>query len=354
MRLKLRRGRVVSVERRGPVAECTVEVGGERRPAVSYTALTGPVEAGDDVVVNVAARDLGLGSGGFDIVHVNLTRGLEGEGIPGAHVMKLNYTSLQHAVEPVEERAGAVEPDGEPAEAAQEGARRVGPVAVIALHGQLPCVAWEAARRAPGARIGYVQTTGGALPGELSRTVAELRGRGLLAGHVTAGAAFGAEHEAVSTAGAIDAGFRALGWDACIAGPGPGILGSATRLGHGGLAALDTAHAALALGCPTIVVPRMSSGDPRERHRGLSHHTATVLELLLAPAIVALPGGADVELPGRHEVREAAVDLDGYRSSGLPARTMGRGIDEDELFFRSALAGGAVLGEEIDGLRADR
>ena len=31
------------------------------------------------MVVNVAARDLGLGSGGFDIVHVNLTRGLEGD-----------------------------------------------------------------------------------------------------------------------------------------------------------------------------------------------------------------------------------------------------------------------------------
>ena len=48
------------------------------------------------------ARDLGLGSGGFDVVHVNLTRGLDGAGVPGAHVMKLNYTSLQHAVLPVE------------------------------------------------------------------------------------------------------------------------------------------------------------------------------------------------------------------------------------------------------------
>ena len=34
---------------------------------------------GDELVVNVQARDLGLGSGGFDIVHVNLTRGLAGE-----------------------------------------------------------------------------------------------------------------------------------------------------------------------------------------------------------------------------------------------------------------------------------
>ncbi len=36
---------------------------------------------GDEVVVNVAALDLGLGSGGFDVVHVNLTRGLAGSGL---------------------------------------------------------------------------------------------------------------------------------------------------------------------------------------------------------------------------------------------------------------------------------
>ena len=320
------------------MAEVTVEVEGARRPAVSFTTLTGPVEVGDDVVVNTAARDLGLGSGGFDVVHVNLTRGLAGEGEPGAHVMKLNYTSLQHAIHPVEELAPQ-QPDG-----------LGNPVAVIAVHGQLAPVAWAAARQAPGARVGYVQTVGGALPGPLSRVVGELRERELLAGHVTAGAAFGGEHDAVSVAGALHAGLTALGWDAAIVGPGPGILGSATALGHGGLSALDSAHAAIALGCRVVLVPRMSSGDPRPRHRGLSHHTAGVLELLLGSVVVAAPPGDRLDVPARHEAREGAADLDGYRATGLPARTMGRGIDEDGLFFRSALAGGAVLGKELRGV----
>jgi hypothetical protein len=335
--IALRRGTVVSVDREGPAAELTVDVEGERRPALSFERLTGPVEVGDDVVVNVAAVDLALGSGGFDIVHVNLTRGLAGGGEPGAHVMKLNYTSLQHAVVPVEEQAGD-EPrpsvDGKP-------------VAVLALHGQLPCVAWAAAQEKPGLKLGYVQTAGGALPGAMSRVVRELLDRGLLAGHVTAAPAFGAPHEAISTAGGLHAGLTALGWDAAIAGPGPGILGSATSLGHGGLAALDSAHAALSLGARTVVVPRMSSGDPRPRHRGLSHHTQTVLGLMLRPALVALPDGELPELPGEHEPRLGAADLDGYLGSGLPARTMGRGPDEDELFFRAALAGGSVLAGEI-------
>jgi hypothetical protein len=131
-----------------------------------------------------------------------------------------------------------------------------------------------------------------------------------------------------------------------LCGPGPGILGSASRLGHGGLAALDSAHAALALGHRTVVVPRMSVGDPRERHRGVSHHSRTVLELLLVPALVALPEGegppAEAE---RHELRRGAADLDGYRASGLPARTMGRELEQDPAFFAAALAGGSVLAD---------
>jgi len=83
------------------------------------------------------------------------------------------------------------------------------PVAVLALHGQLPCVAWAAAQVAPDARIGYVQTWGGALPGWLSENVAQLRERGLLAGHVTAGLAFGGD-----SLFTCDSWGRLTAWDA--------------------------------------------------------------------------------------------------------------------------------------------
>jgi hypothetical protein len=319
--------------RRGTVVEAgdglVVEVDGERRPAWADEGLVGPCEVGDDVVINVAAVELRLGSGGFDIVHVNLTRGLDTMPDPRAHVMKLNYTSVQHAIRPVSE--GDFE---------REKGSPLAVTGVFFLHGQLPPIAWALNQLAPDLHVGYVQTAGGALPGSMSAVVKDLRRRGLLGDHITVGPAYGGEHEAISTAEAL----RAARWDVALCGPGPGILGSASRYGHGGMAALDTAHTSLALGLDTVVVPRMSSGDPRLRHRGLSHHTETVLELLLQPVVVALPEGVDAQT-GEHDVRRAAVDLDGYADSGLPAKTMGRTIEEDELFFTSALAGGAVLAD---------
>ncbi|HEY2631268.1 MAG TPA: DUF3866 family protein [Solirubrobacteraceae bacterium] len=388
--LKLRKATVVEAHRaRGPEQNLVVMLAnGERRPAIADVRLLGVSVVGDELIVNVQARDLALGSGGFDIVHVNLTRGLVADGTPGAHVMKLNYTSMQHAVVPVEDAlkgTGTQTGTGTEMGATANGTSAGGeldlplerPVGVLALHGQLAALAWAFAQAQPDLRLGFVQTPGGALPGGRSRVVRELRERGLLAGHLTAGASYGGEGEAITTAGAIHHGLRILGWDAAVCGPGPGIVGSSSPLGHGGMHALDSTHTALALGAQALLVARMSSADERERHRGISHHTLTVLDLLLEPVTVALPAGIrspvgadlraglgsvfarsaergklqlelEVERPARmahHDWRHAAVDLPGYLASGLPAMTMGRGLVEDPLFFAAALSGGTVLAE---------
>lgn len=374
--LKLRRATVAQASpHSGPEQELVIDLDGLRRPAVVDVGLLGVAQEGDEVIVNVQALDIRLGSGGFDIVHVNLTRGLEGEGLPAFDAMKLCYTGMQHGVLAVEHIDGG-SPQWQEAGPWQQ---RAAPVGVLALHGQLPAVAFAYVQAMPGARLGYVQTEGGALPGGHCRVVQELRSSGLLSGHITAGQCFGGELEAITTAGALNHGFQRLGWDAALCGPGPGIVGTGSRLGHGGLAALDSAHVALALGHPTLAVARMSSSEGRSRHLGISHHTLTVLDLLLMPVTVALPAGmrspvgrelraglraifgggsasgegAKVELPdvrrpariARHDWRRAPVDLVGYARSGLPSRTMGRDITQDPLFFGAALAAGSVLAE---------
>ena len=344
--LKLRRGVVTSTD------PLEVEIDGGRRKAWADPNAVGAVEVGDEVVVNTEAFDLGLGSGGFDIVHVNLTRGLEAPGASDVHVMKLNYTSLQHPVDPVE--VSVQEATARPT--------RAMPALVVPLHGHLAPVAWACAQARHGLSVGYIQTPGGALPGSFSRDVQELLERGLLADTITVAPCFGGAHEAISLVGAFHAAAVRLGWDAAIAGPGPGILGSGTRYGHGGMGALDSAQAALALGLPTLLSPRLSSSDPRPRHRGLSHHSASVLELLLAAVRVPAPE-VDAELwadsaaqaredaldelidacGDRHDLDVQPVSIEEYAASGLPTRTMGRDLDDDPLFFAAPLAAGAAL-----------
>jgi Protein of unknown function (DUF3866) len=306
--LSLARGVVTAVlERHEGLAR--IEVDGA--PCVAYPALTGAVALGDEVVVNTQARTLGLGSGGFDILYVNLTRGLGLVAEAGAHVIKLPYTPGQIALRHAEEEGAG------PADALQGM-----PVVCCSLHSQLAPVCAALA----GLRVAYVQLQGGALPLVLSDTVRVLKDRGLLAATVTVGACFGGEVECVTPWLAL-AWAKQAGHEIAVCAIGPGIVGTASRLGHGGLAAATAANAALALGGRPVIAARVSEADPRERHRGLSHHTEAVLDLCLGEVRVA-----------------TADDEEGWReaSAGLPLEHMGRGPDEDPAFFAAAFAAGRM------------
>src|SRR5256885_9644591 len=100
MALSLRRGTVTAIaEQHEGLLRC--EVDGEA--CVAFPALTGAVALGDEVVVNVQGRELGLGSGGFDVPPVNLTPGLDPAPPPRANVMKLPQTPGQHPLRHGEE-----------------------------------------------------------------------------------------------------------------------------------------------------------------------------------------------------------------------------------------------------------
>jgi Protein of unknown function (DUF3866) len=323
MALSLRRGTVTAIaEQHEELVRC--EVDGEA--CVAYPALTGAVALGDEVVVNVQGRELGLGSGGFDVLHVNLTRGLDLPPPPDAHVMKLPYTPVQHAVRHAEE-------DG-PVADVLEGL----PVVCCSLHSQVAPVCAALA----GARVAYVQVAGGALPLGLSDTLRALRERALIASTVSAGACFGGDVECATAASAF-AWAAAGAFDAVVCAIGPGIVGTASSLGHGGLAAADAANTAAALGGAPVLAVRVSSGDERRRHRGVSHHTRAVVELCLGEIAVAWPAGLDAPdwLAGRRE-----VDAGEWREAceGLPLAHMGRGPDDDPWFFASAFAAGKLAG----------
>jgi hypothetical protein len=287
--------------------------------------VTGPVEVGDEVLVNVQARELGLGSGGFDVLHANLTRGLELPAAEGAHVMKLPYTPLQFAAVHGEE--------GGPLAAELGGM----PVLCCSLHSQL---APACAGLGEGLEVAYVQLPGGALPVPLSDTVRLLRERGLLAATVSAGACFGGEVECVGVESAL-AWAAGAGYRAVVCSIGPGIVGTGSRLGHGGLAAAAAVNTAAALGGMPVLAARISSADERERHRGVSHHTEAVLRLCGEGVVVAWPAG--LEAPDWVEPRRD-VDVEGWENAcaGLPLSHMGRAPAEEPWFFASAFAAGRL------------
>lgn len=308
MPLGLRRGTVTAVRERVP-SLVRLEVDGIA--CIAYPRLTGEIEEGDDVLVNEQARLLGLGSGGFDLVYANLTRGLGLEPEEGAHVIALPYTPGQVALRRAEEEAGEL-----------PGGLDGRPVVLCTLHSQVApvCAALE------GARVAYVQVQGGALPVTLSDTVRLLQERALLGPAIAVAPCLDGDVDCVSAAAAFlwaaDEGHEAI-----VCSVGPGIVGTGTRLGHGALSLADAANAATALGGRPVLAVRTSGVDARERHRGVSHHTRAVLDLCLGDVVVA-----------------EEADGEGWEGacSGLPLAHMGRGPGDDPAFFRAAFAAGVV------------
>lgn len=322
MPVSFRRGRVSAItERDAGLVRLTVD----GRPCVAYPRLTGPVALGDDVVVNTQAADLGLGSGGFDILAVNLSRGLGLAPEPAAHVMKLPYTPFQLAATHVEEAgADAVALDGLP-------------VVCCTLHSQLVPVC---AGLGTGRRIAYLQLPGGALPVSLSDAVRSLRRAGLLESAVGVGPCIDGDAACVTAAAGL-VWAKAGGYDAAVCSVGPGIVGTGTALGHGALGVVEALDAAAALGGRAILAPRVSTGDARARHRPVSHHTLAVLELAARRPAVAWPAG--LEAPDAVGPVEE-VDVDGWREAcaGLSLETMGRSAEDEPWFFAAAFAAGRL------------
>ena len=320
MPLSLRRGVVTTVAER---TDGLVRLEVDGVACIAYPRLTGPVEEGDDVLVNEQARALELGSGGFDVLYANLTRGLGLGAEAGAHVMALPYTPLQVALRHGEE-------DGAFAESL-DGL----PVVCCSLHSQVAPVCAGLA----GARVAYVQTGGGALPVSLSDSVRALKDASLIDVAVAVAPCLDGDVECVTVAAAL-AWAAAADYEAIVASVGPGIVGTGTALGHGALAAAEVANSASALGGRPVLVPRVSFGDERERHRGLSHHTRAALGLILGDLAVPWPAGLDAP-----DVDVVEVDVSAWKEScaGLPLSHMGRGPDDDPWFFAAAYAAGRLV-----------
>ena len=310
---------------------------GDGERAYVLTQQIGPVAVGDEVVFNTTAVDLGLGTGGWHVVHWNLTRREWSQPGPG-HIMKIRYTSLQTDT-------GATEEDLDPG--TDLGAT---PVVACTLHSQVAIVATTFLHHRPDARVVYVMTDGAALPLALSDLVVAMRDAGVVHATVTAGHAFGGDREAVSVPSALAIAASVERADLVIAGMGPGVVGTDSALGTTAVEAAAVLDATVALGGRPILCVRASGADARPRHRGASHHVTTVLRLLRSRVEVATVAGAEIDDP-RHTVSTIdPPDVPALLAArGLEVRSMGRGPTDDPLFYAAAGAAGVLAATPPEG-----
>ena len=334
-------------------------------PALVYTDLMAIPTVGDRVLLNVAAFERGLGTGGYALVIAVL----DAEGRvtqppqPTGHLIKARYLPLQAMV------AGADEQGSAHHQLLAEADSIDGmPVIVADLHSALAPILLAIADDRPGTRVVYLMSDQGALPLAFSRSVAELRASGLLAATVTVGQAFGGDLEAVTLHSGLLAARLALDAEIVVVTQGPGNLGTGTRWGFSGVSAGEAINAAAILGGRPVGTLRISNADSRERHRGVSHHSLTAYgRVALCPADIAVPDLADDGSPAMDDLAEAVaaslqqlssrhrlvtVDLSGLRTvlaaSPIQLSSMGRGLDDDPAYFLAAAAAGRHAATLLD------
>jgi hypothetical protein len=320
--------------------------------ALAYPELVGSPREQDRVLLNVGALVMGLGTGGYALVVAIPDRLPADPAGPGAtrdagHLVKARYTPLQ----PI--RLG-VDEEASPHRAIMAAADSLDgmPVVTADLHSALPAVLAGIGADRPKTKVAYVMTDGGALPAWFSRTLDGLRDH--LAGTITTGQAFGGDLEASTVHTGLLAARHVLGAEITVVAQGPGNLGTGTAWGFSGVALGEAVNAIATLGGRPVGSLRVSDGDGRPRHRGVSHHSLTAYgKVALLPADLPVPDGleprlaAEIDaalapLAARHRVvRVRAGGLDeALRAAPVRLSTMGRGLDQDYAYFLTAAAAG--------------
>lgn len=344
--------RIVS-KRRG-ITELLADVDGKECRAVNYDALTGEVEEGDLVFLNTTAVELGLGTGGYHFVMGNLFKALEAEppSRDDGHIMRLRYTPYQFAVKCVEEDKFFRE--------RMEAFTSLGeiPVILCGLHSQLAPAACALKKLSEKKiKTAVLITDGAALPAVLSELLARLKEKQVIDHVITCGQAYGGDYEAVNAYSAMIFAKQVLSADVILIAQGPGSVGSETKFGFSAIEQGELVNAVNILGGTAIVVPRISFADTRERHRGLSHHTRTVLrDIALTPALVPVPDMMeeklnhvlqqlkDEKIEEKHTVLRVSghEGMDAMHEMGVDVRTMNRSLNDDPEFFLAASAAGEL------------
>ena len=319
-----------------------VSINGDIQKAYNYSKITGGISVGDEVILNTTAVELSLGTGGYHFVISNLNN-IESELTDGGHIMKLRYTPYQIKVDAVEEQDSQYHETIRKFQSLDEL-----PVVVGTLHSMLTPFACTYKRNNPNKKLVYIMTDGASLPIYLSMNVNELKEKGLIDDTITIGNAFGGDYECINIYTALITAKEVLKADAVFVSMGPGIAGTGTKYGFTGIEQGQILDAVSQLGGTPYAIPRVSFGDKRERHVGVSHHSITILNEIVNKKVNIIFNIIDKDRKNlienqlgsfsiyrKHNVRYINYEktLDDINYYGMKVRTMGRRYEEDKEFF---------------------
>lgn len=319
-----------------------VDINGVNSKAVNYINITGKVNLGDNLVLNTTAVDLSLGTGGYHFVmynHSNPSMDLEGDG----HIMKLRYTPYQLKCLTAEEEASPHHQLFKDFKSLDNH-----PFIVATLHSMIGPISAMIKYINKDIKINYIMTDGGALPISFSNTVVELKEKGIIDKTITIGHAFGGDLEGTNIYTGLIAAKEILKGDITIISMGPGIVGTGTKYGFSGIEQGNNINAVNNLKGNAIIVPRISFNDKRSRHKGISHHSLTVLsEITNTTSNLILPileldkadyinkqiNEFDIQVKHKINFENGENVIKALEYFSMNTTTMGRGIKDDLEYF---------------------
>ena len=350
------------IDKSNGLEDIRVNLNGDIQKAYNYYKMTGEVKVGDEVLLNTTAVELSLGTGGYHFVIANLNN-LESDFTEGGHIMKLRYTPIQVKVDSVEEQDSKYHDKINNFTSLEHM-----PVVVGTLHSMLTPFVASYKRNNPNKKLVYIMTDGAALPIFLSKNVDTLKKKGLIDNTITIGSAFGGDYDCVNIYTALITAKEVLKADCVFVSMGPGIAGTGTKYGFTGIEQGPILDAVYKLGGLPIAIPRISFADQRERHKGISHHSITILDEIVnvkvnIPVTIYDENKLNYikkqvekfNLEDKHNVvyienNKAKEDLEHFN---LKVRTMGRGYEQDTEFFEAASTAAYYLMEVCNDSRRE-
>ncbi|WAM30622.1 DUF3866 family protein [Caldicellulosiruptor naganoensis] len=305
--------------------------------AVNFLDINKKVTVGQEVLVNITARKLKLGSGGYDYILPTNSFCNHSKG----HIMKLRYTPLQFSVLTEEEKN-------------PELFNRIPNfndliIVVCELHSMLMPICLYLKECDRNIRISVIINDWGMLNAKLSHNLSFLKENHFVDYVISCQEAFNGDFECINEINSLIFS-KSLDAQVTIISPLPGIVGTGTKFGFSAYKAVNVIEDISRFGGKVVFPIRVSKSEERERHKFVSHHSLTILSYVNSSVEIPIYQFEDkifytqvFKILNNYRTKHILIPIDRIDDNivekyKLLLKTMGRGFEEDSEYFLQLFA----------------